>query len=142
MVLFFLLGIFSFFFGLVFPQLPKPELPIQDVEFKLVQNESKPPINKKTKIRSDRDSQAGGKHDPKRAVSEPSPAPSKPKKQAQKTQTAKPQQKNVQKQPQKQPQKPLVQQKPVEKPQPVKKPTPIKAPTNSLKPALPQLNPS
>ena len=37
---------------------------ILDLEFKLVQNESKPPINKNTKIRSDRDSQAGGKHDP------------------------------------------------------------------------------
>ena len=39
--------ILSAFMGLVFPHLPKPELPTRDVEFKLVQNESKPPINKK-----------------------------------------------------------------------------------------------
>ena len=63
--------------GLSFANLSKPDLPKKDIEFKLVQNESKPPINKKTRIRSDRDSQAGGKHDPKKPVSQPSPAPTK-----------------------------------------------------------------
>ena len=120
--------------GLVFPHLPKPELPNRDVEFKLVQNESKPPINKNTKIRSDRDSRAGGKHDPRRAVSEPSPAkaaPSKPKT-VQKTQpkVANAPQKQVQKTVTKPVQKPVA--KPVQKPvvaqKPVSKPTPVKAP--------------
>ena len=59
----------------LFPLLPKPNVQ-QDIEFKLVQDESQPPINKKTKIRSDRDSRAGGKHDPKRSISMPSPKPS------------------------------------------------------------------
>ena len=45
-----LLIIITSVMGLVFPHLPKPELPNRDVEFKLVQNESKPPINKNTKI--------------------------------------------------------------------------------------------
>ena len=62
----FVLLVFSIFHNLIFPHLPKPELPNRNLEFKLVQNESKPPINKNTKIRSDRDSQAGGKHDPKK----------------------------------------------------------------------------
>jgi len=82
----FIMLILSALMGLVFPHLPKPDLPTRDIEFKLVQNESKPPININTKIRSDRDSQAGGKHDPKRAISEPSPKASKPSKLAQKQQ--------------------------------------------------------
>ena len=118
--------------GLVFPHLPKPELPNRNLEFKLVQNESKPPINKNTKIRSDRDSQAGGKHDPKKSISEPSKAASPQVKKA----VAKPQPKQ---QPKKVVQKPIVKpqaqpkpvqkpvQKPVEQPQKVvSKPTPIK----------------
>ena len=124
--------------GLVFPHLPKPELPNRNLEFKLVQNESKPPINKNTKIRSDRDSQAGGKHDPKKSISEPSKIAAAQTKKEIKKQQAKPQQKpqvkpqpkpQAQKVVQKQPVKP--QQKPVQKPiveQPkvVSKPTPVK----------------
>ena len=68
----FLLVVIAAINSLIFPHLPKPELPNRDIEFKLVQNESKPPIDKNTKIRSDRDSQAGGKHDPTKKVSEPS----------------------------------------------------------------------
>ena len=105
-----LLMIFSALYGLVFPHLPKPELPNRDVEFKLVQNESKPPINKNTKIRSDRDSRAGGKHDPKRAISEPSPMASKPTKQA-----------KVQSQPMT-PKKTIAQSKPQTKPTQTTKP--------------------
>ena len=67
--------------GIIVPA-PKVELPKQDIEFKLVQNEEQPPINKNTKIRSDRNSRAGGKHDPKRAVSEPSPKSNAPAKKA------------------------------------------------------------
>lgn len=147
----FLLLIIAAINTLIFPHLPKPELPNKGIEFKLVQNESKPPINKNTKIRSDRDSQAGGKHDPNKKVAEPSKkaAPSSKSSQQQKAQKTQPQkqqpQKVVQKNPVKTPQKPVVKpqqkpvvtQKPVTKPQqkpvvaqkPVAKPTPVKAPT-------------
>ena len=138
--------------GIAFPRLAMPELPNRDIEFKLVQNESKPPINKNTKIRSDRDSRAGGKHDPKKAISDPTPKGPAPKKSAV---AAKPQQKTADKQPkvqekvvQKPVQKPIaqkskpqikqqVQNKPqsVQKPAPAK-PSPLKAPTTNLKPAV------
>lgn len=126
------------FSGLLFSSLPKPEMPKKDIEFRLVQAPEKPPINKNTPIRSDRNSQAGGKHDPKRTISEPSPAPSQPKK----PQVSKQPQKQAQKPVQKPPQKPILQpqkvvQKVVQKPaiQPPKKPTPIKAPSVAPKKA-------
>ena len=124
--------------SLIFPYLPKPELPAQNLEFKLVQNESKPPIDKNTKIRSDRDSQAGGKHDPTRAISEPSPAPSpQVKKQVAQKPTPKPQPKKVVQKQQPQPQPKKVVQKPQPQPQPqkvVSKPTPIKP--SAVKPTV------
>lgn len=134
-----LLVVLNLFMGLVMPHLPKPELPNRDIEFKLVQAESKPPINKNTKIRSDRDSRAGGKHDPTRPVSEPKPMGNK---QASKPQPPAPKQK--------QPQKPVIAQNPIKKlqqqikqpqtPQPAKvptpaKPTPVKAPS-AAKPSV------
>ena len=146
--------------GLVFPHLPKPELPNRNIEFKLVQNESKPPINKNTKNRSDRDSQAGGKHDPTKIESEPRPSAPQVKKsapaQAQKPQPKKVEQKPVVKpQPKPQPQKSVVQQtQPVQKPTPVKptpakpsvvkptvKPTvkPVVSPSNVVKPSAPKV---
>ncbi len=53
---------------------------IKDIEFILVNKPEKPPINKNTKFRSDRNSRAGGKHDPKKKISDPEPtaAASKP----------------------------------------------------------------
>lgn len=59
---------------------PKPKM--NDIEFVLVDKEQTP-INKKTKFRSDMNSRAGGKHDPKRKVSMPSPAPKKKSQSAQ-----------------------------------------------------------
>ena len=122
--------ILNVFMGFVLPHLPKPELQARDIEFKLVQAESKPPINKKTAIRSDRDSRAGGKHDPTRPVSEPSPSAQK---------ASKPQaQPKAQPAPAKQAQKPQqvkqpAPQKVVSAPAPVKptpaKPAPVKAPS-------------
>jgi len=74
----------------------KPDLKPKDIEFVLVEKEA-PPIDKNTKNRADKNSQAGGKHDPKRPVSLPqtaapkgpakkptSPAPQKPAQQPQK----------------------------------------------------------
>ncbi len=140
--------------GFVLPKFNLPDLPSRDIEFKLVQQESKPPINKNTKIRSDRDSQAGGKHDPKRPVSDPTPKGNKPAKPAvqaksQPQKQAKPVQKpaqqvkqqtkpvqKTQQQTQKTVQKPVqkTQQQQVAKPQPAK-PTTVKAPTASLRPS-------
>ena len=49
----------------------------RDLEFVLVDKEDTP-INKNTPYRADINSRAGGKHDPNKQVSIPSPAPSKP----------------------------------------------------------------
>ncbi|MBQ7287299.1 MAG: TonB family protein [Candidatus Gastranaerophilales bacterium] len=147
--------ILSIIHGLIFPHLPKPELPNRNIEFKLVQNESKPPINKNTKNRSDRDSQAGGKHDPKKIEAEPRPTAPQTKKSApsvqQKPQPKKVEQKQVVKpQPQKPVEKPVVQPpKPVQKPAPAKptvvkptvKPTvrPVVSPSNVITPSAPKV---
>lgn len=140
-----LLTVLSLVSGLVFPYLPKPELPNRNIEFKLVQNESKPPINKKTKIRSDRDSRAGGIHNPKKPVSEPSPAPAPVKKASPAPVESKAPVK-AQNRPQKAVQKPVAQQpqitqKVVNKPA---KPSPIKAPVNkpNVRPTAPSAKPS
>ena len=72
--------------GISFVLFNKPEAKTQDIEFVLVDKEDKP-INPNTRFRSDKNSRAGGKHDPKRKVSMPkaggSGAPSKAKPQAQ-----------------------------------------------------------
>lgn len=131
----------------LFPLMPKPNIQ-QDIEFKLVQDESKPPINKKTRIRSDRDSRAGGKHDPKRAISMPSPKPS-------------PQHKKVASVPKQTPAKNIFKQltqpkapTPVAKPQKVqptqpkvavatpKKPAPVQAPGAKVPNVKPTINPT
>ncbi len=142
--------IFGAILAKVNPSLPKPKM-VQDVEFKLVQNESKKPINKKTPNRSDRDSRAGGKHDPKRVVQEPSPAPK-----AQNQQKAQPKQPQKPQQPQKVAQKPQPKvqtppktvtkpqpkTQPMAKPAPVKKPAPIKAPVASKPAVVPAFKPN
>lgn len=61
--------------GIHNPLANRPEWKTKDIEFVLTMNEADP-INKNTKYRSDRNSRAGGKHDPTRKVSMPSPAPS------------------------------------------------------------------
>ena len=64
--------------GIHNPLVQKPEWKTKDIEFVLTQNEAEP-INKNTKYRSDKNSRAGGIHDPNRKVSMPSPAPGAPK---------------------------------------------------------------
>lgn len=55
---------------------PKPKM--NDIEFVLVDNaKSQTPLNKKTNLRSDRNTRTGGKRDIKRKVSMPSPSPAK-----------------------------------------------------------------
>ncbi len=152
-------------YGLVMPHFPKPDMPVRDIEFKLVQSEEKPPINKKTKIRSDRNSQAGGKHNKKLPVSQPSTPSSKPTKKvasqpkAQPNKVQKPQQKQnifnqakqlVKQQPQKQPtpKQPQVAKAPVPTKPTVAKPQAPSAlkptnatpkPTGAAKPQAPKI---
>lgn len=78
--------------GIDFDLLKKPDLKPKDIEFVLVEKEA-PPIDKNTKYRADRNSRAGGKHDPKRKVSIPQPPAPKAddkKPSAPKTQTKQP----------------------------------------------------
>ncbi|MBQ8886766.1 MAG: TonB family protein [Candidatus Gastranaerophilales bacterium] len=108
-VIFFLSCLIMTYFG--FDLFKKPEMKPKDIEFVLVEKEA-PPIDKNTKNRSDKNSQAGGKHDPKRKVS--LPQQEAPKAPAKKPTPPKAQKPAVQ--------KPAV--KPQSKPQPVQKPTP------------------
>ncbi len=101
--------------GIDFDLFKKPELKPKDIEFVLVEKEA-PPIDKNTKYRADRNSRAGGKHDPKRKVSMPqAPAP---------------------KGPEKKPSSPAPQKPSTPKPQ--AKPQPTPAPKAQTKPAVPQ----
>lgn len=121
--------------GIDLSLLNKPDLKPKDIEFVLVDKEA-PPIDKNTKNRADKNSQAGGKHDKKRPVSLPQP---EAKKVEQKKPAPAPAPKKVVSQPK--PQQPVQQQQPVQKqtptppkptaPRPVAKPT---APTPTSKP--------
>lgn len=106
---------------------PKPK--INDLEFVLVEKQA-PPINKKTPYRADINSRAGGKHDPKRKVSMPSPKPAKTQKPKQAAPAAKAQKKVTK------PAAPKATQTP-------KKASPQPAKTNvAPKPAPPSVKPS
>jgi len=157
-VVWFLIFILSLL-GINFTMFQKPKMPTRDLEFVLVDKEGTP-INKNTKYRSDRNSRAGGIHDPKRPVSMPqaaapkgeanSPKPQGPKKPEQPPkQKPQPKQKEVVKpQPQKpQPQKPApqpkqpVQQKPAQtqpKPQEAPKATAPKVQPPKVQPQAPK----
>lgn len=116
------------FLGINFDLFKKPDIKPKDIEFVLVDKEA-PPIDKNTKNRADKNSQAGGKHDPKRPVSLP--------------QTAAP--KAPAKKPTPPPAKKPVAQKPVAKPQPaVQKPAPqpvVQKPVEQPKPKAPAPRP-
>lgn len=122
--------------GIHNPLVQKPEWKTKDIEFVLTQNEAEP-INKKTKYRSDKNSRAGGIHDPNRKVSMPSPSPAPAAKPAQKPSPApRPVQKKVA-------QKPVM--KPIQRPvsKPVSKPAPQapKAVSRPSKPMAPSQRP-
>lgn len=63
--------------GIKFALFEKPQPKIKDIEFVLVNNPEKMPINKKTRFRADRNTRAGGKHNPNKPVSEPRPSAAK-----------------------------------------------------------------
>lgn len=64
--------------GITFSIFERPKPKMNDIEFVLVDNaKEQMPLNKKTPYRSDRNTRTGGKRDPKRKVSMPSPSPSR-----------------------------------------------------------------
>jgi TonB family protein len=87
--------------GITLPLFEKPKPKIRDIEFVLVNKPEQTPIDKNTRNRADRNTRAGGKHDPTQKVSEPEPvtAKSEPQKQAA-APAPKPQKTQQQKQPQ------------------------------------------
>ncbi len=121
----------------------KPEPKPKDIEFVLVDKEAMP-INKKTPYRADKNSRAGGKHDPTKKVSLPQAAA--PKAPAQKAaapaQKAQPTKQVKQQQPQQQQQKQKVQPKKAAPKQTTAKPNkteyPMEAPRPTPKPAAPR----
>lgn len=146
----YLLSLVLLFFGIKFTLFDRPKPKMKDIEFVLVEKEGTP-INKKTPYRADKDSRAGGKHDPSKKVSMPSPAPA----QAQKPSPApqpqakapKPSPQPKQQQPAKkvEPKKQVAQQpappKPVEAPKPQQQPPAPKA-KEIAKPNPPTAKPS
>lgn len=147
------------FLGLIIPKADRPDWKKKDLEFVIVTNEAEP-IDKNTKYRSDRNSRAGGKHDPNKKVSEPSPSPSPapkaatpapapapaPQKPVQKAQpkpapqpAQKPVQQPVQKTPASQVQKPKpAPAKPAQAQAPIQRPV-YKPTTEPPKPSMPKL---
>lgn len=120
--------------GITFTLFERPKPKMNDIEFVLVDKEDTP-INKNTPYRSDRNSRAGGHHDPTRKVSMPSPAPGAPTKAAQPAkQPAKqnPVQKMVQQ---------AVQHQPKPAPKAAQAPQPVQRPQQA-KPAPPTARPS
>ena len=64
--------------GITFSVFERPKPKMNDIEFVLVDNaKEQTPLNKKTHFRSDKNTRTGGKRDPKRKVSMPSPSPAK-----------------------------------------------------------------
>ena len=123
-----LLGINLFMFN-------KPKPKMKDIEFVLVEKEATP-INKNTPYRSDKNSRAGGKHDPTRKVSMPSPQPAK-------TQQPKKAAPAAQKTPAKQTPPKQVTPKPTPKAASTPKASPQPAKTTTApKPAPPSVKPS
>ena len=117
----------------------KPELKPKDIEFVLVNKEAKP-INPNTKYRADRNSRAGGIHDPKKKVSMPTVPSKKSAPQQQKTTTKqKKMEKLLPKRPMLNPPtppKPQAKQAP-QKPQPTKTQAPAKTQTSAQPPKMP-----
>ena len=139
--------------GITFSIFDKPEQKPKDIEFVLVNKESTP-INKNTKYRSDRNSRAGGIHDPKRPVSQPQAASrasqqqtATPKSTPSKAKQQLPKQPQQPKKPaQKQQPKPAIQmpwapQKTTKSPVPQGVPkAPTVAPRPAAKPSAPKVN--
>lgn len=120
---------------------PKPKM--NDIEFVLVEKEETP-INKKTPYRADRNSRAGGHHDPTKKVSMPSAPAASPAKKSAPAQASKPAAPKAQQQPKPAPAKNPLQnliQKPTQTPQQTQTPPAPKA-AAPAKPNPPTARPS
>lgn len=138
-----LIWLFIFIAGLLgisFIVFNKPEAKPKDIEFVLVDKEQTP-INKHTRYRADRNSRAGGKHDPKKRVSMPKSGGGAPKAVKPK---AKPQLQQAPKAKQ-QPKKTVTPKtlfsggKSNDKPAPARAQAPTPAPRPSAKPSAPRV---
>ncbi len=118
--------------GITIPLFDRPKPQPKDIEFVLVDKEATP-INKNTKFRSDKNSRAGGKHDPKRKVSMPQPAA--PKAAPQKRASSPPKAAPAPKQTKRAAKHPPAAKKAVSKPQ---ESLPFFAPRPNVKPSLPR----
>ncbi len=129
------------FLGIDFSLLNKPQMAPKDIEFVLVDKEGTP-IDKNTKNRADKNSRAGGEHDPKRPVSLPQAAAPKGPEKKPAPASPKPQQQASKPKPQVQPQKPVQkpqQPKPQQTPKAQAPQTPAPKPTQQApKPAAPK----
>ena len=101
-----LFPIIAAFLGINLALLSRPEMKPKDIQFVLVNQPEEEPLNKNTPLRADRNTRAGGIHDPNKRIAPPQPALPNPK----------PEQFNK-KAPQKVLEKPA-QQKAISKPQP------------------------
>ena len=131
----FLVWLFIFVAGLLgitFVLFNKPEAKTRDIEFVLVDKEQTP-INKNTKYRADKNSRAGGKHDPKRKVSMPQAGGGAPA-----VKTPKPQQPAQQQKPQTKPKKTLFGGNKSKEAGPAKTQAPTPAPRPSATPTAPK----
>ncbi|HBH18773.1 MAG TPA: hypothetical protein DDX14_07545, partial [Cyanobacteria bacterium UBA9579] len=73
-LLFKLLVILLAILGITLPLFDRPQPKVKDIEFVLVTKPEQKPINPNTKFRADRNSRAGGKHDPNKPIAEPQPS--------------------------------------------------------------------
>lgn len=126
--------------GITFSIFERPKPKMNDIEFVLV-DKQQTPLNKKTKFRSDINSRTGGKRDPKRKVSMPSPSPMKKSVQQKATPKSAPAKKQVQKQAKKQPQQDFFKQfAPKHTDAKPQKPQPPSARPSLKPPAMPKLS--
>lgn len=68
-----LLPLLLFLLGINLSLFEKPKPKVKDIEFVLVNQPEEKPINPRTKYRAEKNTRAGGKHDPRKAVSAPEP---------------------------------------------------------------------
>ena len=73
-ILFLIVPVILLFLGFNLELFKKPQAKVKDIEFVLVTQPEKEPINKNTPLRADRNTQAGGIHDPNKKISPPQPA--------------------------------------------------------------------
>lgn len=127
------------FLGFDLSLFKKPTPKIKDIEFVIVNQPEETPINKDTPLRADRNTRAGGIHDPNKRIAPPqpalpTPAPEQMKKKAPQKIVSRPTPPKVAPQP-----KPQVKPQQVKQPEVKPKPQPVKPapPKPTAKPSIP-----